>query len=90
MKIARENVKEVIAKAGGTIFSVEFTKKDGSVRKMVARKNVTSYLKGGQNNVVRPDRPYITVFDMKKKAYRTVNLRTLRRCKIKGQEYEIV
>ena len=33
--------------AGGTIFSAEFVKKDGTVRNMVCRLNVKNRLKGG-------------------------------------------
>jgi len=89
MKIARENIKEYIKSNGNKIFSAEFIKKNGQRRKMVARIGVKNHLRGGQNNVVRPDRSYMTVFDMQKQEYRTLNLRTLKKLRISGNTYEI-
>lgn len=89
-KIARENVKGKIQAQGNKLFAAVFTKKDGTERKMVARLGVKKALRGGTNNVVREDRSYMTVFDMQKKEYRTLNLRTLKEIKISGETYEVV
>jgi len=90
-KIARERVREFIkTKVGNKIFGVEFIKKDGSRRKMIARIGVKNHLKGGRNNVERIDRPYMTVFDMQKKEYRTFNPRTAVSLKVDGESYEII
>lgn len=62
---------------GGKIFTVHFIKKDGTLRKMNARLGVKKHLKGGTKSFNDSDFNYLTVFDLKKKSYRTVNLNTV-------------
>jgi hypothetical protein len=90
-KIARENTRRFIKKAAkkGVVSGV-FIKKDGSERTMTFRLGVKKNLQGGENKVERLDRPYMTVFDMQKDDYRTVNLRTLKRITVNGVTYEVV
>ena len=65
-------------KKTGKVFGVLFTKKDGSLRKMACRFNVTAHLTtSGTPSTTAHIPKYITVFDMHKKAYRNVNLDTL-------------
>jgi len=63
----------------GRFFSCEFTKKDGSVRRMHGRSGVTKGLK--ENAKPRAYDPqelgYLCVWDMSKKNYRLINLQTL-------------
>ena len=61
----------------GKFFTVEFTKKDGTLRKMTARLGVKKHLKGGSKSFNDADFNYLTVFDLVKKGYRTVNLNTV-------------
>ena len=90
-KIARENTRKFLKKAAKkNIASGVFVKKDGSERTMTFRLGVKKNLKGGENKVERLDRPYLTVFDMQKDAYRTVNLRTLKSITVDGVTYEVV
>jgi hypothetical protein len=90
-KIARENTRKFIKKAAKKeIVSGVFIKKDGSERTMTFRLGVKKNLQGGENKVERLDRPYMTVFDMQKDDYRTVNLRTLKRITVNGVTYEVV
>lgn len=56
----------------GKFFTVEFTKKDGTLRKMNARLGVTKHLKGGTKGYDDAAHNFLTVFDLGKKAYRTV------------------
>lgn len=56
----------------GKFFSVEFTKKDGTLRKLHGRLGVTKHLKGGKKGYDISN--LLTVFDMQIKQYRTVNL----------------
>jgi len=68
----------------GKIFSCQFAKKDGSLRNMVARTQVSKDVKGtGRGSVF----PYLKVFDMKKNQWRQINLTTLNYIKIGGKEY---
>jgi hypothetical protein len=90
-KIARENTRDFIARVSKKgVVSATFLKKDGSTRKMTFRLGVKQNLKGGKNTVERLDRPYMTVYDMHKQAYRTVNLKTLKKIKANGKTYKVV
>lgn len=84
-------VKSILESANGRIFSVDFEKKDGSLRHMVCRTGVTSKLSpkpleeklcvNGTTNTVAHKIEYLTVFDMIKKEYRNINTATLRNFK---------
>ena len=76
--ISREQVAEVIsAISKSAIFSIEFVKVNGELRKMNCRRGVKSYLTPKPTRQ-KPtmDEKYITVFDMHKKAYRHINKET--------------
>lgn len=77
------NKKDIKNLVGNTIFSATFTKKDGSIRKMLCRLGVTKHLKGGAKKYDYND--LLTVFSLDKKQYRTINLNTLEQIKAKGQ-----
>lgn len=66
------SIKNHIDSLNGKFFTVTFTKKDGSIRKMNARTGVKKYLKGGVNLNSNPN--HLIVFDMAIKEYRTVDL----------------
>lgn len=72
----------------GTIFSVSFTKKDGSERTLVGRLGVKCHLVGGENTVKHIPK-YITVFDTQAQAYRNVNTETIKGAKVSGKVYVI-
>lgn len=86
--INRAKAIEVINETQGGFFSVVFTKKDGSTRKMTCRKGVYHKdLKGVGSTVARPDTPYVTVWDVVKHAYRVLNLETLQAITTRGMVY---
>ena len=91
--IDRDTAKQYIYKAKGKIFSAVFTKKDGEKRKMVCRQGVAKYVKGIGLKFKPVDsnkeRDLIGVFDMHKKAYRFINMKTLEKVKIKGINYKV-
>ncbi|MCD4667511.1 MAG: SH3 beta-barrel fold-containing protein [Sulfurimonas sp.] len=89
MQLSRFKTDEVIKSTKGKIFSCEFIKKDGSLRKMVARLGVSKNLKGGRNGASE-NNSLITVFDMMSRAYRMINLETLTALKVGGVAYEVV
>ena len=86
MKTEIKQLKELL---GNKIFSVVFQKKDGSIREMVCRLGVTKHLKGGELSYNPEDFNYLTVFDMQKQEYRTINVNTLRQIKFEGVTYDI-
>jgi hypothetical protein len=89
MQVSRFKVDEVIKSSNGKIFSCEFIKKDGSLRKMVARLGVRKNLKGGANGESKHN-SLVTVFDMIEKAYRMINLETIQAIKVSGTTYEVI
>ena len=56
---------------------------------MVCRKGVSKYVKGVGLNFKPEERDLIGVFDMHKKAYRFINIKTLEQIKVKGRTYNI-
>ena len=80
-----------VANNEGETFGVTFVKKNGELRTMTCRFGVKKHLRGGERSWSREQYPqYLTVFDMNKKGYRTVNLDTLRRVAFGGEEYHVV
>ena len=67
---------------GNKFFTVVFRKKDGTLRKMNCRLGVTKHLKGGTKGYDKSN--LVTVYDIVKKGYRTVNLDTLEEIKTRG------
>ena len=67
---------------GNKIFTVTFEKKDGTMRVLNGKLGVTKHLKGGKKGY--DYKHLITVFDLKKKGYRTVNLDTITEIKAQG------
>ena len=74
----------------GRLFSVTFRKADGSIRKMVARLNVKSYLTGSGAKYNAAERNNIVVFSMRDKAYRTIKIDNLLSVKANGELIENV
>ena len=56
------------------IFSVTFVKKDGSIRKMNAMRGVRKGVKGVGHSFNPSEKSLLTVYDMKLKEFRFVNL----------------
>ena len=87
--INKDTAKQYIYKTNGKIFSAVFTKKDGEKRQMVCRQGVAKYVKGVGLKFKPEDRDLIGVFDMHKKAYRFINVKTLEQIKVEGITYTI-
>ena len=80
---------KIISYNSGRIFSVKFTKKDGSERKMVCRKGVKKGLTGGGAKYNPVERGLLAVYDVQKRAYRSLNFDTLQEFKMGGVSYKI-
>ncbi len=89
-KITQENALKLIKQTNGQIFSVLFTKKDGSDREMVCRLGVTKHLKGGELAYDPQDFDMVTVFDTQKQGYRMISLNTLKRITVSGETYKVI
>jgi len=81
-----------IKSTNGRFFSVQFTKKDGTTRKMTARTGVSKFVKGTGNYSHTRDtrRNTLTVWDAAKRDYRAVPLDRVQWIKIDGETYNIV
>jgi len=87
-KITDQNkIREMILSSKGKIFSVHFVKKNGEERTMVVRLGVKKHLKGGDSTTAHIPN-LVTGFDMVKKAYRCINLETIRWIKVNGEVTE--
>jgi hypothetical protein len=93
MVISKETAKKLIydtlKQNNGAIFSVQFIKKDGTIRDMTARLGVKKHLKGGEQPYNPADYNLITAFDMAKKEYRMISIDTLLKIKLSGQTFEV-
>lgn len=89
-QLHRVNLKTLIEQQGSRIVSVDYEKLDGEARTLTGRLGVKAHLKGGSNNVERAQRPYLTMFDLQLKEYRTVNLATVTEVRCGGCIYRVV
>lgn len=86
--IPRERAIEFLtAETQGRIFSAYFRKKDGSMRNIVARRGVHSYLRGGELPYDPSAHQLLTVFDVQKRDYRTIGLDNLVSFNIGGETF---
>jgi len=89
MTITKNEAKEKIYNSNGSIFSVSFVKKDGTIRNMNCRLNVKKYLRGGKLAYNPKEYDLISCFDMQKNSYRMINCHQLLMLKISGYKYKI-
>jgi hypothetical protein len=85
MNLTIEKAKELV---GNKIFTVEFVKLNGEVRKMTARLGVTKHLKGGSLGYDAKSKNLLSVFDMVKKQYRMINFDSIIYLKVDVVIYE--
>ena len=84
-----ENFRETLEKiqtAKNTFFYVEFIKKDGSLRKMKCRLNVKKGVKGTGMAYNPIEKGLLPVFDLDKKGFRMIQLKTVQKLVIKKEE----
>jgi hypothetical protein len=80
----KTQLEQIIKATKGKFFRATFVKKDGSIRKMVARTGVTSHLKGGAR--MYDESQYISVYEPKN-GYRLINKDTVQEVKFGGRVY---
>lgn len=79
------DLAKVIECSEGRFLTVEFTKKDGSIRTLNGRLGVTKFLKGGECTLDRTK--FVIVYDVQAKGYRAVNRETIISVKIDGVKF---
>ena len=70
----------------GKIYSVVFTKKDGSERIMSCRQGVTKHLRGGTSTTAHIPH-LLTTYSCNDKGYRNINICTISQIKGNGRVY---
>ena len=75
-----------IQTAQNTIFSIEFIKKDGTVRNMVARLNVKKGVNGKGLSYDPIAKGLLPVWDLQKNAFRMINLKTVTKLQIRKEK----
>ena len=73
-----------------SIFTVDFIKKDGTLRTMNCRLGVTRHLKGGELGYNAAEKNLLPVFDMDKGAYRIINVSTIQEVRYNKQTIHLV
>lgn len=87
--LARVNLKTFLEAQDGKFVGIDYIKKDGSDRSLNGRLGVTKFLKGGDNNTEALDRSYLTVYDMKARGYRTVDLASASHVRANGRVFVV-
>lgn len=91
MKTLKQNdALNVLMQTNGKIFTALFTKKDGSIRQMNCRLGVKKDLKNIGHKFLPSEKGLLNVFDVQKRAYRFINLKTLKAFTFKGETTVIV
>jgi hypothetical protein len=76
-------INEIKDLAQGTIFTCINVKKNGEQRKYICRMGVRKYLSGGELPYNPAEKNLLPVFDMKKRAYRMIDLTTVKYLRIR-------
>ena len=79
-----QQIAELIKGTKGKFFSVEFIKKDGSLRRMTARLGVRKGITGKGLAFNPAERDLIVVWATDRKNYRMINLKTITSVKVNG------
>lgn len=69
------NISDFVAQSNGKFITVEFIKKDGSIRKLNGRTGVTKHLKGGKSTV--DTSRFMVIYDTVSSGYRCINKSTI-------------
>lgn len=79
-------MRAILDSTKGKVFSVSFVKKDGTVRDMLCRTEVSKGTVGGVAGHAHKPELY-TVYDMQAQGFRCVNLTTVKRIKCGSIEH---
>ena len=88
MPQVKKVIDEIRSRVGDTFFSVEFIKKDGSLRKMVARLGVKKGVKGVGLAYNPTDYKLLCAYDVQKQGFRMISIDKIQTIKIRGNRIE--
>ncbi len=90
MELQKDAVHGFLRSLNGKFFTIEFIKRTtGEVRVMRATTNYTSKLAGGDLGYDANEKALIPVWDLEKKAFRSIPTDAVLRIKALGNEYEV-
>ena len=75
-------IDDLLLSSDGKMVSVQFVKKDGTLRTLNGRLGVKKHLKGGVSTL--DHNQYVTIYDVQNKGYRAVNRKTIVGLRIGG------
>jgi hypothetical protein len=87
--IDTEQAVKLMNETNGNIFSVVFTKKDGSIRHMNCRTGVKKHVKGVGLAFDPSKKGLYGVFDMKNEGYRFITVSQIQGLQIAGKFYTV-
>lgn len=87
INVKRPLIKTLIATNQDKFIGVTFTKKDGEKRSLNGRLHVHS--KTGQAPTTAHIPKYLTIYDVKARGFRTINLETVESIRMKGGEFKV-
>lgn len=91
-RIGKTKAADMVLASNGRMFTAIYIKKGGKERSLTGRLGVTKYLSNSPKKRATPSRAnlgYVSVYDMLKKDYVTLNLQTITGLKINGETYRI-
>ena len=93
MKISRAKAVSLIKDSKGKTISATFIKKNGEERMLNGRtgvyKSPHAPLTGEGLKYTPSNYGLVNIFDMQKRAYRMVNINTLKELKVSGETYQV-
>jgi hypothetical protein len=87
--LSKEQLRYILKNSKGKIMTVVYRKKDGSIRTINTRTGVKKNITGGGLKYNPDEHGYVILWDLRKQAYRTVNLNTVTALKGGGKVYAI-
>jgi len=91
LNVHRTRLSELLATSHGRFITVTFIKVNGETRVLTGRFGVKHELKGKTNKAAAGwDKPYKTIWDARKKAYRMINLSTILLVHMQGKHYTVI
>lgn len=91
MKMTREQKRAILEQAKGHFFSVDFEKKDRTIRHMNCKKWTEKAFSAGSKNAAPStlkDKPeYYLAVDIDKGEFRAISLDRMLSCKVNGKTY---
>lgn len=88
--ISREIAAKLLLESDENHFlTVEFVKKNGSLRRMTCRKNVRKHLHGGSLRYDPIEKGLLPVFDVENNDYRMICLNSIRTITMEGNKFKV-